>query len=951
MDISNTIKEKYRLKKVLKISVLSLFLFLVCILIYEYVRTKPYDIHFSNISSSSVTVSWNTKYPTAASVIPIKGNSVLPLRLFCFGKDKYYDTRDVRLAELYAAVNAGIYREGLELNIDDFQTEVKVKDKGKYYTHHVVIKNLDPETEYSFIVGDEFVFSKGNDIDKDSIVKTLPVPDAVISPLPAYGSIRDAKNVAETPIDELAVVTDGIVYFNYLDEFSNERSTVYSSSLNEQGNWYIDISNAVRDNGEPFLEYFEGIPTNILIELILDLGPLGKWKRIELYNEFSPFPTVVINDPMSTGGDNFGITRLESSNTELVKGISAADECRFADWCGPCYASTLYDSCDCPQSVLESRGCDGEDNTQTVQEVANDINKNVCGSDVAVGNYVMIRSGVCGQCMSGGYYKTDGVDISNCETVIVDPGGPEEEGGQGMSPPPQTFYRIQNGFCVKTTSDFCLPNNCFESEETCNKVRVKQIENNSTSCYRVSDGCKEAVVTSADTCNNTNGLYDSMGECLRISPNCDDGWSTNNCLDFVIRGETECLKKISSGHYCFKINWINKTPVPQIVTPVEKLEESRINEICSSEFCGCPEGSLGSESAEWFVTQGQYCREVNFCTVDRIGKVCMRNGTTCVISKDNIPVCEGPAPQGSNFNNNPQPRISLLKNALPLTYAQEETPSTTQYLIDSQTGLFVNLPIGVYIVEYQGEKYSLFVDTEGESVQSLLYIDKNDNSTFDEEVDINLSENPSTINLVQVEGYFSYDLKQGFNFVSFPFLVNTTEDSPTAASLLKDLNETYGNQIYSISKYDGVWKMVGQNVEIYDSNDFQLLPGQGYVIKAKGDISITLTGQPVQYETTTDSAPITLFPGWNLIGMYGSNTKQYTAKSLLKDINTFESIDFTADNVSKWDSDVQRYDGLQVINDSGMELEYGFDFPINMLNSYFVRVQTGSGNWQPQLAQ
>jgi len=29
--------------------------------------------------------------------------------------------------------------------------------------------------------------------------------------------------------------------------------------------------------------------------------------------------------------------------------------------------------------------------------------------------------------------------------------------------------------------------------------------------------------------------------------------------------------------------------------------------------------------------------------------------------------------------------------------------------------------------------------------------------------------------------------------------------------------------------------------------------------------------------------------------------------------------------------------------------EYGFDYPLNTLESYFVRITEGSGNWQPQL--
>jgi len=138
---------------------------------------------------------------------------------------------------------------------------------------------------------------------------------------------------------------------------------------------------------------------------------------------------------------------------------------------------------------------------------------------------------------------------------------------------------------------------------------------------------------------------------------------------------------------------------------------------------------------------------------------------------------------------------------------------------------------------------------------------------------------------------------------------------------------------------------------LYDNNDFQLLPGQGYVIKVKEDVEISIPGKPVKYESETDNAPITLFPGWNLIGIYGSNVKTYTAKSMLQDINSFETVDFTANNVSKWESDVQRYEGFQLEVDSGVEMEYGFNYTIDLLKSYFVRVESGEGNWKPELAK
>ena len=255
------------------------------------------------------------------------------------------------------------------------------------------------------------------------------------------------------------------------------------------------------------------------------------------------------------------------------------------------------------------------------------------------------------------------------------------------------------------------------------------------------------------------------------------------------------------------------------------------------------------------------------------------------------------------------------------------------------------------MVEYKGEIYSIEVNTMGEGIQTLLYFDENKNGIFDEGVDINLSENSSLLNIAPVELAYAYHLEQGFNFVSLPFLLELDGSPTTAAMLLQYLNQKFENSIYSIAKYNSSWEIVGQNVEIYSANDFQLLPGQGYVIKAKKDLDITLKGQPVTFESTTDEAPVTFFPGWNLIGVYGTKAKVYTAKTLLQDINSFEEIDFTADIVNGWDQDAQSYEGFVLENTNGIESEYGFDFPINTLKSYFVRVADGKGNWQPSLAE
>ena len=68
-----------------------------------------------------------------------------------------------------------------------------------------------------------------------------------------------------------------------------------------------------------------------------------------------------------------------------------------------------------------------------------------------------------------------------------------------------------------------------------------------------------------------------------------------------------------------------------------------------------------------------------------------------------------------------------------------------------------------------------------------------------------MSDLASIVQVEPIELRYTYVLKQGFNFVSFPFLVSNQEYR-TAASLLKKLNEVYKDTIYSIAKYDGSWK-------------------------------------------------------------------------------------------------------------------------------------------------
>jgi len=380
---------------------------------------------------------------------------------------------------------------------------------------------------------------------------------------------------------------------------------------------------------------------------------------------------------------------------------------------------------------------------------------------------------------------------------------------------------------------------------------------------------------------------------------------------------------------------------------------------CANSACRC----LGGADDGKLIERGQFCRNTarceeyfdkcndseEVCKENLIKQVCKNDGSTCTYPTFQ---CNGEVKsqlingvsnsKEISFNNKSVIDFKNFKVS-----AQTKTVNS-QFIIDQKTGMFVNLPQGEYIFEYEGQQYYFEVtDPYG---NKRVFIDKGLDGKYDDETDILVSDLASIVQIEPIELKYTYVLKQGFNFVSFPFLVSNQEYR-TAAGLLKKLNDVYEDTIYSIAKYDGSWKVVGQNIELYSSNDFQLLPGQGYIIKVKDDVTIDIWGKPIKYDKDSPNAPIAFFKGWNLVGLYGSGIKQYTAKTLLEDINKYEKVDFSADNVSKWDNELQRYEGFQVADKNGVPTEYGFNYVIDLLNSYFIRVQDGEGNWQPELAQ
>jgi len=1088
--------------------------------VYEYFRIAPRDVRFTNVTSSSVTVSWNTKSPTSATVLVFEGDTFLPLTILGLGGERFYDTRDVRVAELRAVqeTSTNLFNDDeLGVSMEDISTEIEVVNMGEYYTHHVSIAGLDSEKVYSLMVGDIFLYTKASDVSGTSTVETLAVPDSVEAPIPAYGTIKNAQN-SEDP-EMLAPVSDGVVYFNLMDELSGNKSNVYSGALNEEGNWYIDISGIRVEDGEDFLS--GEVIANVVGEISIDAGPDGKWEGVLNTDIMAPAEMIVINDPLQMQIEGVGIKKVESHVLGDFTFDTEAAGCTFAGYCGPCYDGVLTNPCTCPQSALDGRpGCKGQEDG-TMEEVISAVAKQTtqdggeCSNGGKPGAHVYFE-GSCRECIwdtnRGGYlwttFEVEDADCNDTSGRVIQPTVVEEEEEEDECSPDtsQSLIRVGAKCCrsgkvgvgrittIRGVSDgfesvkgivnndtapaviycdisgstgpgaFCDVNNgrgretssgcsaydcddgyelsyngisarplmvCVEEEEEVVDpeeidVDCRNLDNRGKVCRYVPPGAGSAYGGTAYYCSGTGDcvkdggscyidpryrtktgeyrggicveieptnpvsveteeealrhecfekgwftvlyLADSKGNLYRCfkgqleeisSPSVNDGNNEDRCLALnkTPQSSVWCWYDVALMHYCYvesqdivyycgyvgggggKGVWRAPPQGSEFASAkVVNIPARATVDISPGAKCNAPEGNTcwcnGHE-----VQRNNYCKEADSCVKNGAAQ---NQGEICKEDTEKWLCYYGECWRESAINNYEGIRgvedvdmIGKLRNIIPKVEADSD-----EYILDQEMGVLEYLEAGTYTFIYEGQRYVYDVPPGFEG--SVIFIDRNNNNIYDEGIDLKVSEIASLVKIISMEKSYKFSLSQGFNFVSFPFLLSE-EGQRTAAGLLKELNSIYGDKIFSISRYEGGrWKIVGQNTILYGNDDFQLLPGEGYVIKVKNDLEIRIPGKPIKYDSSSDTAPVTLFEGWNLVGLYGTGVKTYTAKTMIADIN---ASNFTADNVSRWEKEKQMYEGFQFSEDQ----EYGFDFPINSLESVFVRVLEGRGNWQPKL--
>lgn len=144
--------------------------------------THPRNVILSNLTPSSITISWTTDSQVVGYIIPVKGGKRM---------SQILDSRDSK----------------------------------KRYTHYVELTELDPDTKYDFIIksgSDEYTQENG----KNFTFTTAPISSEQVTPNAVYGRVS------------ADIANDTIIYVLTKDKLSYPSS----DKVPKNGGWSVDIS-------------------------------------------------------------------------------------------------------------------------------------------------------------------------------------------------------------------------------------------------------------------------------------------------------------------------------------------------------------------------------------------------------------------------------------------------------------------------------------------------------------------------------------------------------------------------------------------------------------------------------------------------------------------------------------------------------------------------------------
>ncbi|MCA9385545.1 fibronectin type III domain-containing protein [Candidatus Dojkabacteria bacterium] len=207
------------------------------------------NLALTNVRDVSASVVWTTTGSTKASVVVV--NTLTGEEM------EFYDDRDVETVAL---------------------GEVELMNQTSRYTHHVTLRNLSPESTYTYELRHG---TKAPDVGEELSFSTYEIDESIETPEPIYGQLL---------LSDESPAQDGIVFFQVSDDsgyseyittyISNGTYTLDIAGLN---NWQSNAPYFIDSSSVQTLEFFVE-EAGVVEEPLISIGP----------DEDQPVDTVIV---------------------------------------------------------------------------------------------------------------------------------------------------------------------------------------------------------------------------------------------------------------------------------------------------------------------------------------------------------------------------------------------------------------------------------------------------------------------------------------------------------------------------------------------------------------------------------------------------------------------------------------------------------------------------------
>ncbi|MDD4382149.1 MAG: fibronectin type III domain-containing protein, partial [Candidatus Dojkabacteria bacterium] len=268
----------FKLIKILRtIAKIILILVGICIvgyvglMVYKSVAYKPMKVRVTNVTDSSFTVSWVTDEPIKGIVYYKESKSPITGPLGWLGAKVAYDDRDYSNAQSMCVeeFNKSVTPDDtFSIDNSGFDCEdISVTSRGKYYTHHVTVMNLDSEKEYFFVVGNGIwswdidgvskeVGEKEMALADTFSVKTAVTLDEMPTPNVAYGKVYAMLRNEDGFLEE-DISKDSLIFSTV--SINDTESLILSTVTNSEGGYTFDKANFRNSDGSLIEDLSNGV--------------------------------------------------------------------------------------------------------------------------------------------------------------------------------------------------------------------------------------------------------------------------------------------------------------------------------------------------------------------------------------------------------------------------------------------------------------------------------------------------------------------------------------------------------------------------------------------------------------------------------------------------------------------------------------------------------------------